>query len=65
MEASLIQRVSVSEQSRLRQLLAGEELGDQKPSRLLRRMQRLLSDSATDKNNPMFRELFLQRLPSE
>lgn len=62
--ASLIQRVSVSEQSRLRQLLAGEELGDQKPSRLLRRMQRLLSDSATDKNNPMFRELFLQRLPS-
>ena len=26
-------------------------------------MQRLLSDSATDKNNPMFRELFLQRLP--
>ena len=57
---SLIQRVSISEQSRLHQLLTGEELGDQKPSRLLHRMQHLLSD----KNNPMFRELFLQCLPS-
>ena len=64
LRANLIQRVSVSKQRHFRQLLAEEELGDQKSSRLLRRMQRLQGDSASARNNPLFQELFLHCLPS-
>ena len=41
-----------------------EELGVQTPSRLLRRMERLLGDDMEQANRPLFRELFLQRLPA-
>ena len=60
----LIRRTSTSEQSRLQQLLAGLELGDSRPTRLLRRMQASLSGDTSATDSALFRELFLQRLPS-
>lgn len=60
----LIRRTSTSEQSRLQQLLSGLELGDSRPTRLLRRMQALLSGDTSTTDSALFRELFLQRLPS-
>ena len=56
----LIQRTAVSQRRQLQKLLSGEELGDQTPSRLLRRMERLLGDDTEQTNGPLFRELFLQ-----
>ena len=57
-------RTSVSEQKRLQQLLTTEELGDRKPSQVLRRIQQLLGDKATTMDATFLRELFLQRLPA-
>ena len=42
LKTELIKRTSESEQKRLHQLLISEELGDRKPSQLLRRMKQLL-----------------------
>lgn len=60
LKAALIERVSLSKRRKIHQLLHEEELGDRKPSQLLRRLQQLSGNSGSD----LLRELFLQRLPS-
>ena len=65
LKTQLIKRTAASKQCILQQLISGEELGDRKPTQLLRRMQLLLRDklgAGTDANS-FLRELFLQRLP--
>ena len=57
----LIKRTSESEQKRLHQLLISEELGDRKPSQLLRRMKQLLGENKLE--DRILRQLFLQCLP--
>ena len=61
LKSQLIQRTQASEHERLRLLLSTEELGDQKPSALLRRMQQLMGEHHMD--DALFRELFEQKLP--
>ena len=61
LKSELIKRTSASEQKRLHQLLISEELGDRKPSQLLRHMRQLLGDNTLE--DRILRQLFLPRLP--
>lgn len=61
LKEALIGRTQKSEQARLRELLSREELGDESPSHLRRRMQQLLGERTMDA--AFLRELFVQRLP--
>ena len=65
LKVQLIQRTATSEQLRLQQLLTAEELGDKKPSQLLRQMQQLLGDAGPKPDNKFLRQLLLQCLPSQ
>ena len=60
----LVKRTAASDQRRLQQVLHSEELGDRKPSQLLRRMQQLLGDTAAATDRTFVRGLFIQRLPA-
>ena len=64
LKQQLIQQTSLPQQRRLQQVLHSMELGDRKPSQLLRRMRQLLGDSDTAAEIPLLREIFLQCLPS-
>ena len=58
---AIIKRFVGSNQQKLQRLLNELELGDSKPSQLLRRMRQLWCGGGTD--DAILRELFLQRLP--
>ena len=64
LKAQLIKRTAASEQQCLQQLFNAEELGDHKPTQLLRGMQQLLSDKAGSTDSSFVHELFLQCLPA-
>lgn len=64
LKEQLVKRTAESEQRKLQQLLTAEELGDRKPSQLLRHMQQLLGDRASVTDIAVLREFFLQRMPS-
>ena len=61
LKETLTRRTAESAQLRVQRLISGEELGDRKPSQLLRRMQQLVGDASI--SDTFMRQLFLQRLP--
>ncbi|GFU34033.1 transposon Tf2-9 polyprotein [Trichonephila clavipes] len=61
-KAQLIQQTGESSQKEIRKLLTGEELGDRKPSELLRTMNRRAASHNVPKE--LMLELFLQQLPT-
>ncbi|XP_037518005.1 uncharacterized protein LOC119394770 [Rhipicephalus sanguineus] len=60
---TMIRRLTTSEPERLQQLLRETELGDRRPSQLLRHMQQLAGCTA-GLDSRLVQELFLQRLPA-
>ncbi|KAH7938688.1 hypothetical protein HPB51_028794 [Rhipicephalus microplus] len=63
LKAAIISRKYESEHNRLQQLITVTELGDRRPSQLLRRMRQLLGGPSAPQEEKLLRELFLQRLP--
>ena len=61
LKEALCRRTAISEEKRLKELLSSEEIGDRKPSQVLRRMQQLAGSQEVD--NKLMRSLFLQKLP--
>lgn len=61
MKQRLIEHFSVSEEKRIKQLLNNLEIGDKKPSILLREMRNLAKDGVKD---DFLRTMWMQRLPS-
>ncbi|XP_064462671.1 uncharacterized protein LOC135373388 [Ornithodoros turicata] len=64
LKSALLKRTSASDHDRLRQLLSAQELGDRRPTQLLRRMKQLLGDDAPQAGDKFLRQLFMQRLPN-
>ncbi|XP_064485906.1 uncharacterized protein LOC135398431 [Ornithodoros turicata] len=65
LKTAILDGTTLTERKRLRQLLNTEELGDRRPSQLLRSMEALLGDHAPTFDAQLLRELFMQRLPSQ
>lgn len=65
LKTALLRRTTESAQRRMQLLLTNDELTDEKPTQLLRRMLRLLGNDSASADSAIFRELFLQRLPHQ
>lgn len=65
LKSAILDRTTLTERKRLQQLLNAEELGDRRPSQLLRSMEALLGDRAPTFDAQLLRELFMQRLPPQ
>ena len=63
LKKAVLKRLESSVTARLQELLSKEELGNEKPSDLLRRMKKLLGDKFQSFDQSMFTHLFYQRLP--
>lgn len=63
LKTSIISRLQTPLTTRLQELLSKEELGNEKPSGLLRRMKQLLGDKFESFDKALFLQLFYQRLP--
>ncbi|XP_058799032.1 uncharacterized protein LOC131668682 [Phymastichus coffea] len=61
LRTKIIERLSASEEQRVRQLISAEELGDRKPSQFLRHLQSFAGTTIVPDN--LLRRLWLQRLP--
>ncbi|XP_058802317.1 uncharacterized protein LOC131670610 [Phymastichus coffea] len=62
LRTKLIERLSASEEQRVRRLISEEELGDRKPSQFLRHLRTLIGTTVIPDN--LLRQFWLQRLPS-
>lgn len=63
LKRQLIALTALPPERRLRELFQSTELGNQRPSQLLRHMQQLLGDDGAGTDSTLLREMFLQRLP--
>ena len=66
LKEALCRRTAISEEKKLKELLSSEEIGDRKPSQVLRRMQQLAGGQAAGGQAvdlKLMRTLFLQKLP--
>ncbi|KAH8035846.1 hypothetical protein HPB51_010533 [Rhipicephalus microplus] len=63
LKAAIISRKSESEHSRLQQLIMATELGDRRPSQLLRRMRQLLGGPSAPQEEKLLRELTAEHGP--
>lgn len=63
LKTAILSSRTLSEHSRMKQLVTAEELGDRRRSKMLRQTRQLLRDQGLESDKPILRELFLQRLP--
>lgn len=63
LKEELTRRLSMSDEQRVRQLISEEELGDRKPSQLLRHLRSLAGNAFSDDN--VLRQLWTRRLPQQ
>ena len=61
-KTALLKKNELSDQKRLQELLSKEELGDRRPTQVLRRMRQLVGEAVLDPK--ILRALFIQKLPS-
>lgn len=60
-KAALLKRNELSDQKRLQELLSKEDLGDRRPTQILRRMRQLVGETVLDAK--LLHTLFFQKLP--
>lgn len=63
LKKQLVKRTTTSTRQRVHQLLDAEGLGDRKPTDVLRTMIQLMGEDVKSPKTPIFREIFLRRLP--
>ena len=65
LKQALLSCMTVSEEDRITQLLAGESLGDRTPSDMLAHMLDLLGAVPSGREETIVRHLFMQKMPAE